>query len=78
MVTTLDDDDVRRMGQYSEVTLSERYLSNIDHLRAAEPKRDHSYPEKVQPGSTKAPKPETPKMEKPKVEMPKVESQKEQ
>ncbi len=40
LVTILDDDDLKQMGRYNEKTLSERYFENIDHLRAAEPKRD--------------------------------------
>jgi len=40
MVTVLDDSDVKRMGKWSEKTLGERYLENLAHLRAAEPKRD--------------------------------------
>jgi hypothetical protein len=40
MVTVLDDSDVRRMGKWSDKTLGERYLENLAHLRAAEPKRD--------------------------------------
>jgi hypothetical protein len=49
VVTVLDESDVRKMGQYSEETLSERYFKNLDHLRAAEPKRDHGYSAKVNP-----------------------------
>lgn len=40
MVTVLDDNDVHRMGKWSDKSLSERYLENLDHLRAAEPKRE--------------------------------------
>jgi hypothetical protein len=43
MVTVLDESDARKMGQYSEETLSERYFKNLEHLRQAEPKRDHGY-----------------------------------
>lgn len=39
MVTVLDDSDVRKMGKWSDKTLSERYLENLAHLKAAEPKR---------------------------------------
>ena len=39
MVTVLDDSDVRMMGKWSDKTLSERYIENLEHLRAAEPKR---------------------------------------
>ena len=42
LVTILDDDDLKQMGRYSEKTLSERYFENINHLRAAEPKRDRA------------------------------------
>lgn len=44
MVTVLDDDDVKKMGQWSEKTLSDRYFESLDYLRSAEPKRDHEYP----------------------------------
>ena len=40
MTTVLDDSDAKRMGKWSEETLSEKYLKNLDHLRAAEPKRE--------------------------------------
>jgi acyl-homoserine lactone acylase PvdQ len=40
MVTVLDDSDVHRMGKWSDKTLGERYLDNLAHLKAAEPKRD--------------------------------------
>lgn len=39
MVTVLDDSDAIRMGKYSEKTLSEKYLENLQHLRDAEPRR---------------------------------------
>lgn len=42
LVTVLDDSDLKRMGKWSEKTLSERYFENLDKLRAAEPKRDPS------------------------------------
>ena len=40
LVTVLDDSDLKRMGKWSEKTLSERYLESLEHLKAAEPKRD--------------------------------------
>lgn len=43
MVTILDDDDVKRMGQWSDKTLSQRYFENIDHLLSAEPDRGFKY-----------------------------------
>ena len=42
MVTVLDESDTIRMGKWSEKTLSERYIENRAHLKAAEPKRDYS------------------------------------
>jgi len=46
MLTVLDDDDVKKMGHWSDKTLTERYFENIEYLRSAEPKRDHEYPAK--------------------------------
>jgi len=40
MVTVLDDSDARRMGKWSDKTLSEKYLENLQHLKSAEPKRE--------------------------------------
>jgi acyl-homoserine lactone acylase PvdQ len=40
LVSVLDDSDLKRMGKWSEKTLSERYFENLEKLRAAEPKRD--------------------------------------
>ena len=40
LVTILDDDDVKRMGKWSEKTLAEKYTENLAHLRAAEPNRE--------------------------------------
>ena len=40
LVSVLDDSDLKRMGKWSDKTLSERYFENLDKLRAAEPKRD--------------------------------------
>ena len=41
MVTAIDDDDLKKMGQWSEKTLNQRYHENYEHLRSAEPKRNH-------------------------------------
>ncbi len=48
LVTVLDDSDARRMGKWSEETLSEKYLRNLDHLRNAEPKRDNKFKSKLE------------------------------
>jgi len=40
MVTVLDDSDVKKMGKWSDKTLAERYIENLAHLKAAEPKRN--------------------------------------
>lgn len=39
LLTILDEADLRAAGKWSDKTLSERYIENIDHLRAAEPDR---------------------------------------
>ena len=39
VVTILRDDDIQQLGQWSEKTLSERYVENLAYLKAAEPKR---------------------------------------
>ena len=41
MVTVLDDDDLKKMGQWSDKTLSQKYLENKEYLKAAEPKRNY-------------------------------------
>ena len=33
LVTIIDDDDLKRNGQYSEKTLTERYHENIEAIR---------------------------------------------
>jgi acyl-homoserine lactone acylase PvdQ len=38
MVTVLDDSDAKRMGKWSDLSLSEKYIKNLDHLKEAEPK----------------------------------------
>ena len=48
MVTVLDDSDLQRMGKWSEQTLSEKYLQNLDHLRNAEPRRDDNIKSKLE------------------------------
>ena len=35
LVTIIDDDDLRAIGQYSEKTLLERYYENIDNVKEA-------------------------------------------
>jgi len=41
MTTVLDDSDLKRMGKYSEKTLSEKYLENLEVLKKAEPKKPY-------------------------------------
>lgn len=43
LVTVLEEADLRRMGKWSDETLSEKYKKNQDHLKKAEPKRDYSW-----------------------------------
>lgn len=40
MVTILEDADVIAMGKFSEKSLTEKYLENLDELKAAEPARE--------------------------------------
>lgn len=43
LVTVLEEEDLRRMGKWSEETLSQKYKKNQDHLKAAEPKRNYAW-----------------------------------
>jgi acyl-homoserine lactone acylase PvdQ len=43
LVTVLEEEDLRRMGKWSEETLSQKYKKNQDHLKAAEPKRKYGW-----------------------------------
>ena len=40
LVTTVDDNDLRQWGQFSEQTLIERYKQQMDHVMRAQPKYD--------------------------------------
>ena len=42
LVTVLEDDDLKRMGKWSNETLSEKYQKNKEYLKSAEPKKDYS------------------------------------
>ena len=37
LVTILDDDDLKAIGQYSEKTLLERYHENLENVKKASP-----------------------------------------
>ena len=37
LVTIIDDDDLKAIGQYSEKTLLERYHENLEHVKTAQP-----------------------------------------
>lgn len=44
MVTTLEDDDLRKENQYDEKTLVEKYYESIDLIRSAQPKLHKDVP----------------------------------
>ena len=37
LVTIIDDDDLKAIGQYSEKTLLERYHENLENIKKASP-----------------------------------------
>ena len=37
LVTIIDDDDLKAVGQYSEKTLLERYHENLENVKKASP-----------------------------------------
>jgi len=47
MVTILEDDDLRKEGQYDEKTLMEKYYESLDHIRSAQPKISSEMPSEM-------------------------------